>query len=255
MTIHDSHIHVGQFEQEYYSPKSILAFLDQMKVSSFAVSSTTICSGNYQNAIMEILHLLRMAESRCVPVLWITPKLLKSGHIDFFINSGINWKCVKIHGFHDWSVPQIDKAVELSGSLGLPLLLHTGGSPRCEAGGYYSLCKSHPHQIFIFAHSRPADQTIKVMLECENVWADTAFTPIKDIVQMVSCNLEDRIMWGSDYPIPHMFYPHKNIGDMYVRKVAKLKSTISDIAFSKIIGINFERFYLKEPSFCASIIE
>lgn len=249
MTIHDSHIHVGQFEQEYYSPKSIFAFLDKMNVSSFAVSSTTVCGGNCKNAIMEIMQLISMAESRCVPVLWITPQLLKSGQVDLFVNSEINWRCVKIHGFHDWSVPQIEKVIELSGSLGLPLLLHTGGSPNCDAGSYYSLCKSHPHQVFVFAHSRPVDQTIKVMIECENVWADTAFTPIEDIVQMVRNKLEDRIMWGSDYPIPHIFYPRQDIGHMYERKVAKLKLAISDISFCKIVETNFERFYSKEAPF------
>lgn len=245
MTIHDSHIHVGQFEQDYFSPKNVLSFLDQVNVSNFAVSSTTVCGGNYQNAIMEIEQLSSMAGSRCFPVLWITPQLLNSGSVDFFVNSEINWRCVKIHGFHDWSEDQIDKVVEIAGSLGLPLLLHTGGSPCCEAGSYYSLCKSHPRQVFIFAHSRPVNQAIKVMMECDNVWADTAFTPIENVVQMVSCHLEDRILWGSDYPIPHLFYPHKDIGQLYVKKVVKLKSAISDISFSKIIETNFERLFLK----------
>ena len=35
---------------------------------------------------------------------------------------------------------------------------------------------------------------------CKNVWADTAFTPVEDIVKMVNAVVEDRNMSGSDFP-------------------------------------------------------
>ena len=50
----DSHIHVGQFRDVYTSPEELVAFLDDVGVDKFAVSSTSIWEEDYDKVLHEI---------------------------------------------------------------------------------------------------------------------------------------------------------------------------------------------------------
>ena len=240
MTVNDSHIHVGQFNEHYFSPKVICDFLDSVEVDKFAISSTSICGGDVAKAIDDISSVLEIAKERVSPVLWLTPELLNESEIlQTIVEVGISWKCIKMHGFHNWTEDKITKAIDIAQQLHIPFLLHTGGRPWCEAGQYYSLCSTYPQQKFIFAHSRPVEETIMVMKKCPNVWSDTAFTPLEEIALMVNEGLADRILWGSDYPIPHLFYKKQNIREIYLDKMRALLNLIGAGAFNKITRTNF----------------
>ena len=240
MIVNDSHIHIGQFNEHYFSPKVICDFLDSVAVDKFAISSTSICGGDIEKSLDDIREVLIIAKERAFPVLWLIPALFDNEIVlKYLIDSGISWKCVKMHGFHNWTAEYIDKAVAVAQQLHTPFLMHTGGRPWCEAGQYLSLCRKYPQQIFILAHSRPCDETISVMKCCPNAWADTAFTPLDDIVTMVNAGLEDRILWGSDYPIPHLFYKRQNIRKIYIDKMKSLLNLIGAGTFNKITRTNF----------------
>ena len=53
------------------------------------------------------------------------------------------------------------------------------------------------------------------MQACPNAWADTAFTPIDDIMQMVYAGLIDRMMWGTDLPMMYVYAAHSTNVTMY----------------------------------------
>ena len=73
----DFHIHLGQFYNQYTSPTDLRDFLDSVGVERFAASSTTICEGNYERVIAETKELANICGSQFLPVLWITPPMLK----------------------------------------------------------------------------------------------------------------------------------------------------------------------------------
>jgi len=52
----DSHVHLGQFYNQYTSPTELRNFLDSVGVERFAASSTTICEGDYEKVIAELNH-------------------------------------------------------------------------------------------------------------------------------------------------------------------------------------------------------
>ncbi len=240
MIVNDSHIHVGQFEERYFSPKDICDFLDSVEVDKFAISSTSICGGDIEKSLKDIEEVLTIAKDRAFPVLWLIPGVFENNEaLQVLLNYPIKWKCVKMHGFHNWTEEQIDKAVAIAQQLHTPFLIHTGGRPWCEAGQYHSLCIKYPEQLFILAHSRPCNETISIMQDCPNAWADTAFTPVEDIVTMVNAGLDDRILWGSDYPIPCLFYKNRNIKKLYSSKCKELLNAIGEESFSKITLSNF----------------
>ena len=242
MKINDFHIHVGQFYDKYFSPEEVWTFLRSVGVETFAVSSSSVCGYDVDQVLYDIKQIIALSGGKALPVLWLMPGMLYNEQLNAFLKSGISWRCVKMHGFHDWTNDDIEQAVSVARDLNVPFMMHTGGQQCCEAGQYFSLCEKYPDQQFVLAHSRPCDEAIDIMKKCENVWADTAFTPIEDIVGLVDAGLEDRVMWGSDYPIPELYYKHCSIKDLYLKKIKDLSSLIAPTAFDKIIKLNFDRF-------------
>ncbi len=93
----DAHIHIGQFYDLFTSPLELRDCLDSVGVERFAASSTTICVGNYDKVIVETKELTNICGNRFLPVLWITPPMLKDGGLFNLMDSGIRWRCLKIH--------------------------------------------------------------------------------------------------------------------------------------------------------------
>lgn len=208
----DSHVHIGQFYNDiYFSPELVLRTCKQIGITGIAVSSTTVATEDYPKVLSEIQQLLSQDEVHIVPVLWLTPHMLQTGAVQQFIDSGIKWQCLKVHNYlqrGQWgesTSPLMLQVVALAQELHLPILFHTGNE-NCYPDDYAPLIQSHPEQTFILAHSRPVEQTIRIMQTCPNAWADTAFTPIPDILQMVQAGLIDRMMWGTDLPLMAYYY-------------------------------------------------
>ena len=244
--IHDAHIHVGQFREIYETPEELVATLTKVGVERFAVSSSTICEEDYDKVIREIKGLVTLAPDRVVPVMWITPLSLRNGGKDKLLDSGINWKCVKIHpwislgGWDDGSANR-EEAISIARELGVPLLIHTG-----ETDGSNPLCfersvETHKDVTFILAHGRPVSEAIEVMRKHENAWADTAFMPIENIAKLCQEGLSDRVMWGSDYPITKYYYPDVDTKTYYHDLIQKLKDAVSQEDFEKVTYKNFEK--------------
>ena len=167
---------------------------------------------------------------------------------DKLLNSGIDWKCIKIHpwlNFGGWQEDNDDRetAISIAKQLQVPLLIHTG-----ETEGSYPMCfegsiKKHPDVTFILAHGRPIDETLDLMKKYPNAWADTAFMPIENIAKLCEENLSERVLWGSDYPIPKYYYPDMDMKAYYLDLIQKLKDSVSKDDFELTTHKNFERLF------------
>lgn len=237
--IFDAHIHVGQFFNIYTAPRSLVKFLDGVGVEKFAVSSTTICEGNYQKVLNEFEQLYILAGDRMLPVLWIVPQMFGDGGMEMFLNNGLKWKCLKIH-------PQLNpdawktrgknmcKLLRIAETMVLPILIHTGEFDYCHAGLYKQLAKKNPCVTFILAHGRPINETINIMKECDNVYADTAFMSTENIVMLCKHGLTNRVLWGTDYPIPRYYYHGKNMYNYYLSLLSSLKKNVTASEYENI---------------------
>ena len=263
MILHDSHIHVGQFNEIYNTPSDVLKFLTEVGVGSIAVSSCTICAEDYDKSIQEMTEIVKIGGNRVVPILWTTPCMLTNGGLQKFFGTDIRWRCIKVHGYlNDWDSSQIEMAIDIARNLQVPLLFHTGSREESDAGSYLEHIKKNPDVTFILAHSRPIDQTINVMKQCPNAWSDTAFTPTEDVAQLIQNGFADRVMFGTDYPLHLYFYKYRKLmnpfdiksrleyffkyRDMhkfYKRIVNEIKSTMNDEEWEKVSHLNFERLF------------
>lgn len=256
--IFDTHVHVGQFFDDYYSPEWLINTCKHIGISAIAVSSTTTCEENYDKVLHELTELQRQDEIVVCPILWVSPYMLQSGGIKKMLDSTIQWKCIKVHNYQqkgawgDSTGSLMMQVVSLAQRLHVPILLHTGNE-YCYPDDYLPLIEKCPEQIFILAHSRPVDQTINAMLTHPNVWADTAFTPIFNIKQLVDAGLTDRILWGTDLPIVGYYASekHKQHGlqfdfvTYYNSLLMQLRKSISEPDFEKLTYKNPCMFYNK----------
>lgn len=239
----DFHIHFGQFYDIYTSPAELLLIMDSVGVEHFASSSTTICAGNYNKVLAEMSELVLLAENRVFPVLWIIPSMLRDGGLQRFLDSGIEWKMLKIH-------PQLNPTewlcggenlrivVRLAKKMGLPLLIHTGEQSGCYPSLFERAFRYNPEVTFILAHGRPIQETIQLMLKYQNVWTDTAFMPKDVLRQLVDNNLSNRILFGTDIPINKYFYPRLSTEDFFHQQLDEMRKAIGDKQFQTIISNN-----------------
>ena len=239
----DAHVHIGQFNELYTSPQEAVSFMQQVGVEQYAVMSTTIWEENYYKVLHEMRNLAELAPKSAKPILWLTPEMLFDGKLDMMLQSGVRWHAIKVHGNHPWSANGVNECACLAEELRLPLILHTGDFPQCEPRLYKNIIRLHPQLTFVLAHCRPIDQTIDVMQECFNCWGDTAFTPLDDLKKLLDAGLEDRILFGTDYPLQRVFFPGKKIASVYAELIRSVRLIMSERQWEKIAHENFEKLY------------
>ena len=248
MLLIDAHVHLGQFYGQYTSPVELKNFLDSVGVERFAASSTTICEGNYKKVIAEIIELVKICGKRFLPVLWIVPPMLKDGGLFRMMDSGIRWRCLKIHPqLHPMAwlndSHEMKWVVSMASVLQMPLLIHTGEMKGCYPELYEKTIADFSNVIFILAHGRPINDTIELMKKHSNVWVDTAFMPIDHIHRLCDEKLSERVLWGTDYPIPKYYYPQNDMKTYYLGLIRQLKASVNNDDFELITYKNFEKLF------------
>lgn len=238
MLLIDSHTHVGQYFDRYFSPQDISSLMKAVGVDYYAVSSTTMCEENYPKVLDELHELIRLDGDKMIPIMWITPEGLK-GNIAWFLESDIQWKCLKIHpSLHPdkWSIKEgmIDEVVDIARELQVPLLIHTGNEECCHAQIFEPLLMRNPDVMFILAHGRTINEAISLAEIYSNAYLDSAFMPIPDMQQIISHGLSHKLLWGTDMCIPAHFYPNADMRVYYTWHLNELSKICSAAEYERI---------------------
>lgn len=243
----DSHVHVGWFVDRYHSPDDVTEVLRQVGVDSVLISSTSTCAEEYELVIHEFEWLQEEWGENIISALWVTPRMLKEDKLRFMLDSGISWNVLKMHWqAHPelfYSQELVDTVFNYSEMSDLPILLHTGGFPECEAKVFQKMIENHPERKFILAHGRPLSDIRLLLQQYRNVWIDTAFMPISDILVLIDAGCSSRILWGSDAPINEHFYPDINTAEYLTNRLDNLKQLVSHQTFTQITESNFHKFF------------
>lgn len=232
----DYHIHTGTFRDEYYSPQMIVDDLNELGVDKWVFSSLSTGHLEWSAVRDEIDETIERSGGRAIPFLWVVQDMLDDDPtLDKYFYR--DFAGIKAHGrFEGWQPdgPQLDRVFHIAGERGLPIKLHTGGDSHCDAGAYRTICSKYPEQTVIMAHGRPVDETIAVMRECPNVYADTAFMPTEDIRTIIECGekIYDRLLFGTDYPLTSYFYKDIPKLEYYHAHVDEIKRTVGEQIFA-----------------------
>ena len=243
----DAHIHVGEYtDGQYFDPGIVTQELLSLGVSAWVATSTTICGGvsRFEDAIAELEMMQSAAPGCIIPALWLTPEMLASpaNYLKF------GFQALKIHErAHVWNPDELLVAFKLAEDVDLPLIVHTGGNDRCDAGSYRSLCTSFPNVKVVLAHGRPIDQAVNILENSSNVYVDTAFMPVEDIL-LVGRKFPERVLWGSDYPLDTVFFPGESRVDRYRCRATEAKTLFSDQTWEQITSGNFRDLYKRDAA-------
>lgn len=243
----DTHIHVGQFREQYFAPSAIHRLVKLMNIDYYAVSSTTMCEEDYPKVIREIQTLIDMDGNKVLPVMWITPEGLK-GNIAWFLESDIKWRCLKVHPFlhpHDWQPDgeQFREVIGIARELRIPLLIHTGNDETCPCGKYEAMVTRNQDIDFILAHGRPLPQVIPLLRSYPNAYADSAFMPVADMARLIHEGLADKLLWGTDMYIPHYYTPQDNMQSCYQHKLDAFKVLCTKEQYEQVTFENAVRIF------------
>jgi len=247
MRLCDSHLHVGEFYGQYNSPRAVLRMVRKLGLGRVAVSSTTTCRFP-PKALSEMRELVRCGSGRVLPVLWVTKWMIGSGFLEDALQSGVEWRCLKVHGDLEpgvWTPSSecMGEVVAVARKLNVPLLIHTGEFEHCHAGLYEETVRQNPDVKFILAHGRPLDETI-ALLSLSNAYADTAFMPPEHMRRLVDGGFAGKVLWGTDVPINRYYYRSVPTVKYYYRLLNDFYHTVTDpAARCMILHGNFERLF------------
>lgn len=226
----DNHAHVGWFKDGYHSPMEIWTEERAAGVDEIVVSSTSTCVELYKWVIREMRSLKKLGGDEVRPILWLTPRMLRTYGLRKMLHSKIKWEGVKIHPeLHpEWARNPIlaRKAIAVAQKLRVPMLIHTGEFPISEAKVFEYLFKEYPDQTFVLAHGRPLGQILSILAGNPNVFVDTAFMPIEDIKQIIEHYYLSQIIWGTDIPINRVYYQDIRTRDFISYSLAEIKANL-----------------------------
>ncbi len=243
----DSHVHIGQFYDRYYSPTFVSKLMTSVGAAYYAVSSTTMCDEDYTKVLSEIKELISLDGERVLPIMWITPYGLK-GSIAWFLDSGIRWRCLKVHPFlhkNDWEPGglQFREVIDIARELNVPLLIHTGQDKCCLCGKYEQMIAENTDINFILAHGQPIQQVIPILGRYENAYADSAFMSIGQMREIIDNKLANKLLWGTDVCIPLYFHPHMNLVKHYGRKLKSFRKVCTQEQYVAVTITNAGKLF------------
>lgn len=208
----DFHVHMGQYFDDYYTPPRILHTLRAAGVSHFAYSSTsTVVTDDAGFLLEERVAMHELSGGKARPMLWVTHDMLKkSKDLALYMNdAGGRIVGLKVHGGSELWEPfgkELKRVFDIAREREVFVMLHTGERENCEAGMYKQICKAYTDVPIILAHGRPIQQTMEMLCECPNTFVDTSFMPHEHLQILMDAarehNFTDRILFGSDTPIP-----------------------------------------------------
>jgi predicted TIM-barrel fold metal-dependent hydrolase len=243
--IYDVHIHFGEFRDRFFAPEVIDSILRACGVNGYsAMLFPNKLPLNIERDFW-INSKLSEQNKNADLILVVSPELLKQDK-DLCVLGTLPYKMIKLHGaLHNWhpNGKSIRDVFKIAQSKNIPIMLHTGGGEKSDAGTYLNICLEFPNVKVILAHSRPFEETIKIMNMCPNVWADTSFLPIEKIISFDKEGLNDRVLFGTDFPIAPFFSNEANIQTWYKKNISQMVSELGLTMFKTISNVNYTNFY------------
>ena len=235
---------MGQYFDDYYTPPRILRTLKLAGITHFAYSSTSNVvtdDAGFMREERDAMH--ELSEGRAIPFLWVTHSMLqKSKDLSLYLDDKV--KGLKIHGGSEkWnpSSKSMQRAFDIASERKLAIMLHTGEKDNCFAGIYKGVCQKYSAVKIILAHGRPIDQTMDILRACPNTFVDTAFMPHEHLTQLVKMGFGERILFGTDTPIPGRHL--KSSLPRHLRSHILTSSKIAGDAWKDMSWLNAQRIF------------
>ncbi len=232
-------MHVGWYTDGYHAPLKVWQAEKDAGIGDIVVSSTSTCAELYKLVVHEIKELIRLGGQHVHPVLWITPRMMKTWGISYMVHSRIKWEGVKMHwqAHREWYYNRklLHNALEVARWMNVPVLFHTGEFKECRAGVFTDVCKQYSDLTFVLAHGRPLNETENVLIECPNVYVDTAFMPATHVKYLADAGFCNRILFGTDVPINLQYNKELGSTEYINEQINALKNELQPSQFETLM--------------------
>ena len=219
----DSHVHIGQYKSDYFSAKYVFSALKAKEKIGCNFMSTSSCAPLHLDNAKEILSLYEKVRDEVKNALYVAKEMKFDARAYYWIVPlchfyGITFEQVfsdlpeyhglKIHPLsHIWNpkIPEranlLVKAFEFAEKRSIPIILHTGNSKEDNPRLYERWFKSFRNVNVTLAHCKNLKAILHLFKKYPQLNGDTAFMPKENFDLLVQHGYENRLVYGSDFPI------------------------------------------------------
>jgi predicted TIM-barrel fold metal-dependent hydrolase len=231
----DSHVHIGQFREIYFEFDTVFDVIFNCgKIDKIVYSSTSSCKPKVQYDFVrnEIEKALQKYPAEVAsPLFWVVPDYVNQRISVGKTMTDLPYTGFKLHPYgNDWDFENnmeqtdiIHAVFDYADRRDMTVLIHTGESGVDRPGRFERFFGEYENAKVILAHCRPAGETIEIMQKYKNVYGDTAFVPKSTINAVKAAGLENRLIFGTDFPITHYYCGEgKSLGEQYKQDIGIL---------------------------------
>lgn len=239
MVIYDSHLHVGVLADcVVIHSNEIKSFVRQYGVKGGLIMPTARVGGDDNLELNDKLYAEALNYGFQI-ALYLNLEVLKMLKENCF-DAKYSFSAFKVHPEAvDYSDKDLDDICSAIGRFKKPLLIHTGGVDCAYASRFEKIISKFKYQTFILCHARPSEEAFALLDKYDNVWIDTAFLSIERTHSYVGIHNEDRILFGSDYPINRLFPECANDEEWYIKQIEEILDFFPFRVSEKILHNNY----------------
>ncbi len=194
-----------------HTPKNLIKEMDKNYVTHSVILAIDFHPGINSHNSKTFMEASKKHE-RLIPFVSVHPKELNMERKvrDFREQGAVGMKIHPPMQFIYADSKDCMKMTKLCGELNMPCLFHSGSSdiqPRfqdkyCRIEHWWKPVQEQPETTFILAHGGIYywKELIELAKANDNVWIELSGQPPAHIKEMIDAGLEDRIMFGSDWP-------------------------------------------------------
>lgn len=179
-----------------------------------------------------VLRLVKQYPNKIGCAVWVNPHFEKVDDALYsFIDENRNSVyALKVHPYES-RIKISDKRLlpylKLARHFSLPLIFHTASDPYSDIRMLFALALKNPDLSFVAAHLQLCSdniEAISLLQKANNLYADTAWVPLKNAKKVLLNVGEDRIMFGTDNPVDGLDTLANPLYEKYFRNSVKLPS-------------------------------
>ncbi len=218
----DAHAHVGRMADFNLSQKKLLEAMDRYGIDAAIVSSITGMEVSSEQILLDdtmqvsqirgnekCIEFARRFPDRFRVLLWMKP-LTEGFNEEFerlYLENQDMIVGLKAHPyysalpFNDW---RYEGYIQMAERYQLPILIHTASDECSNPKWVATMAERYPRVKFILGHMELGSdhmEVIKMMRYLPNLYADTAWGGLGDILKAIAVVGPNRILFGSDVPI------------------------------------------------------
>lgn len=263
----DTHVHCGVVNGFYMPEHMVEEMIKKFNIDHIILSDCRGCEHTEelepipvdeaysQNEILkDNISFARKHPGRVSVMPWIKPNTdgVDNEFIKLIKNNIDVVRGIKFHAHNSklrTDSELLEPYYEVAAKYELPVAVHTGGIEEASVKYVYNAAKKHEDVNFIMVHmglGTDNSEAIEYMSKQQNLYGDTTWVPMENIIKTIEKCGSDRIVFGTDSPIDGLdTYIRNGSGEpsMYIDYFKKFPKLVSEEVYEKIMYKNAARLF------------